>query len=268
MLANSSPRFVFVGCGNMGEAILNRVLAQNITTKDKIMVVTKTAVRQKHLNEIYDVQVSSLEAAAQNADLVIIAVKPQQLDELPSIELNPETVVVSVLAGTLVSKIKAKVGGKIVRAMPNLGFKVGQGITGLYFDNSVKWSEAQTKITNRMFESGGLVFNVHDEQKLDAITALSGSGPAYYYWFSEVLADAANKIGFTKEESDILVRQTFIGAAEILKTEEEDFLQLRHQITSKGGTTEAAIEVLSQSNLKMAVLSAIEAALQRSKDLG
>jgi pyrroline-5-carboxylate reductase len=263
-----SLKVAFIGCGNMGEAILKRLIDREIISADDILISTKTLSRQKHLVETFGVHAISVDEIAQRADLIVLAIKPQQLEDLSKIKLRSGVVVVSILAGTPVEAIKAKFNGLVVRAMPNLGFQAGYGLTGLYFDNSVAWKKTQIQNVETLFASGGLTMTIMDEeQKINAVTAISGSGSAYYYWLSETLVKAAQGLGFTETESNILVRQTLLGAAEVLKTRDENLKELRNQVTSKGGTTEAAISVLKNSDAETVIQESVKAALKRAEDL-
>lgn len=267
-MLETNTRIAFIGCGNMGEAILKCLLEKKVTTKDNILVATRTATTREYLKSTYGVQIETTHKAAFKADIVILAIKPQQLDELPDIAFGAGTILVSVLAGTPVDRLRSKFGGNIVRAMPNLGFKEGFGMTGLYFDALNRWHDSQIHLVQRIFECGGSTLTVAQEEKMDAITAISGSGPAYYFRFSEALMAAAHNLGFTKAEGHLLIEQTFVGAAEVYKASGHDMSEMRQSVTSKGGTTEAALKVFNEGKFEQVVQAAVQAAAKRSRELG
>lgn len=267
---NSLVRLAFIGCGNMGEALLARILASSIIPKEQITVTTKTVARREHIEKTHGVKVGSLVEATTNANIVILAIKPQHLGELPTIKLSPKTIVVSVLAGTPISKIKAHFPDArgVVRSMPNLGYAVGRGVTGLYFNAHTSWTASDKALLRQLFNSGGITLEVHGEKELDAITAISGSGPAYYFWFSEQLISAAQKLGISSTDAEVIVRETLVGASEVAKASPElDLAELRQRVTSKGGTTEAAIKVLSTSSVDQVLMKAVKAAERRAHNL-
>ena len=265
----NNMRIAMLGCGNMGEAILSRLLGQGIFAKDQVNVAEKAPERQSYLAETYGVQVTDVGQAIEGADLVIVAVKPQQFNDLPDMSLASGAVVISIMAGKSIGELRQRFKeANIVRVMPNLGFKTGNGVSGFYLDPDSKWQPEQTELIKQVLGAGGLTFEMPNEPQLDVLTAISGSGPAYFYWFAELLAGAAADAGFGPEEAQAIVRQTFIGAAELLKASPELQLNdLQSLITSKGGTSEAALEVLSKSDGKQTVLNAVQAARARAVQL-
>lgn len=262
-------RVAFIGVGNMGEAILRRLLEMKVLVPGQITVAEKTQERQMYLNTTYGVETTDIEEAVRLADIIFLGVKPQQLAEMPAFTTQAKVTVISMLAGTKIATIQKHFpGAGIARIMPNLAFGVGHGVIGLAFDTEYSWSEDQKNIVSILLTQGGTVLEVSDESRMNEITAVSGSGPAYFYWFSEQLTQAAVQLGFTAEDADKLVREVLIGVASSLKDNPDTTLaEFRQRVTSKGGTTEAALSVFNSSDTGAIVTTALEAARDRSREL-
>lgn len=261
--------FSFVGCGNMGEAILRRLLESNTVTPDQVSVAVRSHERQQYLRKTYHVNVTSPKTAVKTADFVFVAVKPQQLADLPVFELRQGVVVVSILAGTTIERLKEHFPtAQIARTMPNLGYGVGSSATGLLFDTAIEWRQVQQDAVRQLLATGGAVIEVVSEDELNAVTAVAGSGPAYFYWFAEQVAESAKCLGFSDEEAQKIAREVFIGSAEVIKATPEISLgEWRERVTSKGGTTAAALNVFNASDTQRVVASALEAARDRAREL-
>ncbi len=196
------------------------------------------------------------------SDCYILAMKPQDFIDF-KIE---DKLVISIMAGVSIEKIQKGSGTKrVVRAMPNLPLKVGKALTG--WIASMEVSEEEKEFAKTIFESFGEQIEVENEDKINSITALSGSGPAYFYLLAELMKNAAIGIGFRQEEADKIAKNTLIGAAELLDKSEFSLSDLRGKITSKGGTTEAAIKYLEENGLEDLVKNAINKAENRAKEL-
>lgn len=266
----SEPKRIgFIGCGNMGEAIMQRLLESGIVEASNVDVAVRSAERQSYLRDTYHINVMPIETVAQVAEFIFLAVKPQQLTDLPIFNVQPGVTVISVLAGTTIEKLKAHFpGAQIIRTMPNLGYTVGNSVTGVFFDNSVSWGQGNREYIQQLLSTGGITVEVDGETKLNAITAVAGSGPAYFYWFAERIAESAKNLGFNDNDAQNIAREVFIGAAEVLKANPNITLsEWRERVTSKGGTTEAALNVLNASGANDTVGRALEAASNRSKEL-
>ena len=260
-------RLGIIGCGNMGSAIAKGVISEKILPFNNIYVSDKFAAKTKELHRRFGIRLGTNEEIAKKCEIIIIAVKPQEFKALASSVsqlLSKTTHIVSVMAGVSIKKIENLIGKKIAitRSMPNLAALAGKSITCLAHSKNVRTKTFIQKI----FSSIGEVLEV-DENNMDAITAVSGSGPAYFFYLAECLRDAAIKAGLKKEDAGKLANCTLIGSGALI-----DFLKvipevLRTQITSKKGTTEAAIRILKNSNFKKSIEKAVRAAKQRAAEL-
>lgn len=208
-------------------------------------------------------------AAIAGADVIVLAVKPQQLaTALRGIQPEAGTVCISVAAGVRATTLRRLLGAHpdIVRTMPNTPALVRRGVTGLY-------AEAATPARSRqraeaIMRAVGSICWVDDEERFDALTALSGCGPAYFYYFTEAMREAATTLGLPAADAARLARETLIGAAALADAREDDIAELRRQVTSKGGATEAALAAFDTAQLPAHVAAAMRAAMQRSLERG
>ena len=210
-------------------------------------------------------------AAVASADIVILAVKPQVMAEATAsiadaVRAN-NAVVLSIAAGVTIASMQARLGEEaaIVRCMPNTPALVRCGATGLFAND--KTSQAQQKLAEDVISAVGITCWVNSEQELDAITALSGSGPAYFFLFVEAMVDAGIKLGLDGETATRLAIQTSLGAAQMAHKNELGLVELRRRVTSPGGTTERAIQSFEQDNLRAVVARAMQAAADRSAEM-
>lgn len=205
-----------------------------------------------------------LNKCLKTADVVIFAVKPQDFDACAdSININlSQKLIISIMAGVTIEKLRERTKAKkIIRSMPNLPLRVGAGLTAWIAAKSIK----EKTLARKIFGCFGKEFEVHEENKLNLITALSGSGPAYFFYLCELLEKNAQKMGFNKDESKLISETTFLGAAELLKKTGFSAEELRQSVTSKGGTTEAAFKHLMKHNFGMILGNAIRKATERFK---
>lgn len=210
--------------------------------------------------------------ASPGAGQVLLAVKPQKLgevaDEIASmLGSGPSRVVITILAGTPSGRVRTLLGGdvRVVRVMPNLPAKLGRGMTAICLGEGA--GEGDDARAQELFTGVGRVIEI-PESLMDAYTALAGSGPAYVFYLGEAMIHAAVELGFTREEATLIVRETIGGAGEMLVTSPEHPASLRAGVTSKGGTTEAACNVLDESGVMDAFVRAIHAARRRGAELG
>ena len=203
------------------------------------------------------------------ADTLVVAVKPQMFREAgPALKklVGPSTLVVSIMAGTPVAALEQVCGGMVVRAMPNTPAAIGRGITVAVAANNV--SAAQRATADALLRATGSVEWVDDESLMDAVTAVSGSGPAYVFLLAEELARAGVEAGLPADLATKLARETVAGSGELLHRSEQDSATLRQNVTSPGGTTAAALEVLmGKDGMQPLMIRAIAAATKRSKEL-
>lgn len=254
-----------IGFGNMGSAIYESLI-------EKYPIESIYAC-DRNLDNLRDLRlkVNMLESTSliSKVDVIIIAVKPQEFEEFAQECLNSdisEKIVISIMAGVSMEKLQSVLGvTKVVRSMPNLAIKHKKGITG--WIGSKDLTIYDRVIISNIFDTMGKQIEVLDESMLDKITALSGSGPAYYFHFVNLMQKKANELGFSEEESKVIAEDTFLGAAEILKNDNKSASQLISSIASKGGTTQAALNSFKKNELDHIFLKGIDAAYKKSKEL-
>jgi len=262
-------KVVFIGAGNMAEAIVSGMVAAEFCEPEKIVLTDIRPERLADLEKEYGVRTSTENDAVKNAEIVVLAVKPQILDEVLK-KMAPvfrkETLVISIAAGIPSSKIETALGDgvRVVRVMPNTPALIGQGASALAAGSLA--DEADLDVADSILGCVGLTVRV-DEDQIDAVTALSGSGPAYVFYLLEAMLSAAEEMGLEKETARILALQTVEGAARLMKDSGEEAAALRAKVTSKGGTTEAAIKSLDASGVKEGVVKALKVAQARSVEL-
>jgi pyrroline-5-carboxylate reductase len=271
-----TKQIAILGTGSMGKAILSGILAAGTSPAD-VRVTTKSKATADAIFSNHGVQATSLESnsaanssAAKDADLVILAVKPnmilETLSEVAAV-LKPDCLVVSVAAGITTAAMEEQLSGNeaVVRAMPNTPSVVGLGVTGISKGSNV--SAKQLDLAIELFSSVGKVLVV-DESKIDALSTISGSGPAYVFYFVEKLITAAKSLGFSEQEASLMVKETFLGSATLLATSSSSPEELRQQVTSPNGTTMQATGRFDAADLERVFIEATEAALARAKELG
>jgi pyrroline-5-carboxylate reductase len=259
-----------IGGGNMGKTLAQSILQSNIVSAEELFIFEKDEDKVVELNnEQLGTAFSTVDQHFEKADLLILAVKPQDAALLfPTIApfIQSNKIILSIMAGIKINDIKKATGAtKIVRAMPNLPSQVGKGTTGYFF--SKEMNEEDKSIIQRILNSIGISIEVKEEDKIDAITAISGSGPAYVYYFMDAMIQAAIQLGFNKEDAFKLVSQTFEGSIQLLKENELSCQEWIQRVSSKGGTTEAALSVFDQSNVKNLIGKGVLRAENRSKEL-
>ncbi len=264
-------KITLIGGGNMGEAILTAIIKQRITPASKITICDISPERLLYLNDKYGVAIeANCARAANDADAVILAIKPQNLKDLTAVingKLNPSQLVISIIAGKSLKTLKDGLEhDAIVRAMPNTPAQIRKGITVWTADAAV--SKEQKTLTASIFAVMGSEIYTDDERQLDMATAVSGSGPAYFLYFTEALAEAAVSIGFSPETAKKLALETALGAAEYATSSGKELAELRAMVTSPGGTTAAAIKTLDDASFKKTVARAVESAHRRALELG
>ena len=266
----SKLKIAFIGGGNMAQALIGG-LAGKLTAAENIHVVDVMPDTLAMLSERFGVTTAaSPSAVLASAEVIVLAVKPQQMRAVVA-NVKPylnAQLVVSVAAGIRAADLSRWLGGHqaIVRTMPNTPALIGLGITGVFAMAGV--SESQRESSDAMLRAVGETVWVKDEAQLDAVTAISGSGPAYVFYFIEAMEQAANELGLSAAQGRQLAQATFAGAAALAKASNEPVAQLRERVTSKGGTTFAALEVMQASGVKAALVKALHAAADRGRALG
>ena len=259
----------FIGGGNMAAALIGGLVAKGQAAGD-IRVAESRAEQRAWLAAHFGVQVEERVAAVLACDVLVLAVKPQVLREvladLPP--LPPNVCVLSVAAGVRAGDIQRWLGGHgaVIRAMPNTPALIGAGISGLYALSGA--SAAQKKQAGSILEAAGQVVWVDAEAQIDAVTAISGSGPAYVFYCIEALEAAAIDLGLPATTARQLSLQTFLGAAALAIQDGAEPAELRARVTSKGGTTERGIAALEAHDVKGAIRAAAQAAAARARELG
>ncbi len=267
----SSPHITFIGAGNMASAIIGGLIKDGITAKN----ITAAARSQATLDRVastFGIQTSSNNRdSISQADIVVLAVKPQQMqgvcDEIKDIIKVQQPLIISVAAGLTSGMFQQWLGHDIclVRCMPNTPSVVNAGASGLYATEQV--SSDQKNSVEKLLSTIGIAEWVDDEALLDAVTAVSGSGPAYFFLMMESMIDAGEKLGLSRETAEKLCLQTALGAAKMAIASDEEVAELRRKVTSPNGTTEAAINSFENNGLRDLVDAALQAADTRSKTL-
>lgn len=275
-MADSLPALAFLGAGSMGGAILRGVVASGIKVDGGITATNRSAASAAALAEVPDVTSIALEEqpdgnldAVAAAGVVLVGVKPAMVPELLreiAPRLKPETIVVSIAAGVTLQTFADVLGAgaRVIRSMPNTPATVGKAVTGLAAGASV--SADDLAVVRRLFETVGAVIEVPESQ-IDALSTISGSGPAYVFLLIEEFTRAAIGMGFTEADARLMAEQTFIGATALLDASGENPAELRRRVTSPKGTTERAIAVLQDAHLDRTFAEAAAAALVRAKEL-
>lgn len=264
-------KIAFIGGGNMGEAILSAVLEKGLSVPETISVSDVSEERRDYLKSRYGVKVTgSNREGVVNKDVVVLAVKPQNLAEVLT-DLNgclgSNQLVLSIVAGVKVDTLCQGLGhGQVVRAMPNTPAQIGFGMSA-WTATSVVTGEQKGQARSILGAMGEEIY-FDDEQYLDMATAVSGSGPAYFFLLAESLIDAAVRIGLPQKEAEELVAQTILGAAHLIQKSEKPPAELRQNVTSRGGTTERALQVFEKGGFADLVREAVRAAYDRAKELG
>lgn len=264
-------KIAFIGGGNMGEAMLAAVLNNKIAAPNDITVAEINDERRQDLSEKYGVNATAdAFEATTNKNVVILAIKPQGLDGLfagMGGQFQKGQLVLSIIAGKSINALTSGLKhSSVARAMPNTPAQIGKGITVWSATNTV--SAEQKRQAAAILGAMGQEIYTDDEAQLDMATAVSGSGPAYVFLFMEAMLAESEKLGLPPDDARRLVEATVSGAAEFAQQSGKDLAELRKMVTSPGGTTAAAIEVLETGGFKELVGKAIAAAHQRAKELG
>ncbi len=260
----------FIGGGNMASCIIGGMLANGFTAQ-QIRVSDPGAQARSNIQETHGIAATAdNHVAVTGADIVILAVKPQVLGPVVTDlarSLSSSSAVVSIAAGIQIADLQAWLGDSqaIVRAMPNTPAMVRQGATGLFANPHIN-SQQKDSIAS-IFNAVGIACWVDSEAQIDAVTAVSGSGPAYYFLVMEVMQKVAQELGLSEQTARQLTIQTALGAAQMASTGSLDTTQLRQQVTSPGGTTHAAIETFQAGGIEDSFRQAMQAAVVRAEQM-
>lgn len=258
-------KILFVGAGNMGSAIMGGIFKQY-----DLFALEPNADQRLFLEKNYSIPSFAHPDEIQNWqewNAIFLAIKPQQLQEVaPCLKVHKNTFVISILAGKTTEHLSAMLKTKkIIRAMPNTPALIHRAVVGLFAHAHT--TENEKNLTQKLFEHIGKTLWLNDENQMDAITALSGSGPAYVFYFLESLMYSAQTFGFDESTAKMLALETLLGSGLLAQQQMLPFSQLRENVTSKGGTTEAALNVLKEEHFQNIVHRAILAAQKRSLEL-
>lgn len=262
-------KLAFIGGGNMARALIAGLKSQQFIMAN-ITVIEADKAKHAALEKEYGIVVSNALQDLRHFDVIVIAVKPQQLQAV-SKDLAPllsKQLVISIAAGVLLKDLSKWLNDydTIVRAMPNTPAQIQAGVTGLYALPKV--TSSQIAMADQVLSAAGSTLWLESEEKLDAVTAISGSGPAYVFYFIEALQEAAIALGLNSEEAKQLSIATFKGAGLLADASVVSVTALREQVTSKGGTTEQGLLSLQQSKVKSAIILAAQKAYERAQSLG
>lgn len=262
-------KFGFIGGGNMAHALIVGLKHQQFSMSD-ITVIELEASKRAELSQSLGINTSDALPSIQACDVIVLAIKPQQLPALAKTlaPLLTQQLVISIAAGIRLSDLSRWLGNyqTIIRAMPNTPAQIQAGVTGLYAMPSV--SKTQIALADQVLRAAGSTLWLDSEEKLDAVTAISGSGPAYVFYFIEALQEAALQLGLSESQAKQLSIATFKGASLLADASEIPIATLREQVTSKGGTTEQGLLSLQNSQVKQAIALAAQKACERAKTLG
>jgi pyrroline-5-carboxylate reductase len=265
-------QIAFIGGGNMASAIVGGLIAKGARGSDFRIVEPLPAQRERLAVRFPDVALhdACTAGAIEGADVVVLAVKPQQMREAARALaplIAPVAWVLTIAAGVRCADLSRWLGGyaRIVRAMPNTPALVGAGISGVY---AMPEARDHAATAGQILGACGEVIWLDDEQRLDAVTGISGSGPAYVFYFLEALERAARELGFTEDDARRLAYATFDGSVRLAMRSDDAPATLRANVTSKGGTTARAIETMTSGRVAENIVAAVKAAAARASELG
>ncbi|MCC5856554.1 MAG: pyrroline-5-carboxylate reductase [Ectothiorhodospiraceae bacterium] len=268
----TQPMIAFIGGGNMASSLIGGLIADGYPM-DRIRVADPSPEQREALRQHFGIQVTGdNREAAHGASGVVLAVKPQVVrqvaENLGATVRDNHAVTISIAAGIRESDLSRWLGGgvAVVRTMPNTPALVGSGATALYANAHT--SPEQRELAEALMRAVGLVQWLDDERLMDAVTAVSGSGPAYFFLLMELIEDAGAKLGLPRDTARLLTLETALGAARMALESDDDPQTLRRKVTSPGGTTEQAIRTLEDGDIRDLMERAIQAAAKRAQELG
>jgi pyrroline-5-carboxylate reductase len=264
-----TKRIAFIGGGNMASAIIGGLLRKDFAASELLVVEPWEATREKLLGDFGIHALEKPDSTLVSADLVVWAVKPQTFHEAARAvsPYNHTALHLSVAAGISTDSIATWTGSeRVIRCMPNTPALIGKGITALFARQGVE--QADKEWANEVIATTGQTMWLSEEAQLDAVTAISGSGPAYMFYFMEAMTEAGTQMGLRREDAHKLAVATFIGAGELASASQEPPESLRAKVTSKGGTTFAAISSMDENGIKALFAKALFAAQRRAAELG
>jgi pyrroline-5-carboxylate reductase len=268
MATTLNQNICFIGGGNMAQALIGGLLSRGLPTTR--ITVSDPVEQIRHILEEKNIQTTTDNVdAIKNADVVVLAVKPQVLATVlqPLKGLLSDKLVISIIAGAEIQTISDLIGGsqRIVRVMPNTPALVQTGAHGIYASEAVNAQDRE--LTSQILAATGLTIWVDNEAQIDAVTAVSGSGPAYFFYLMESMIRAGKNLGLDEKIATALTLQTALGAAQMAITSSNSPTELRKNVTSPNGTTQAALEVFDRAQISQNIQAALAAAQKRSQEL-
>ena len=269
MTTLKNTTIAIIGAGNMGKALIDGCIKSDISPA-QLIVIDPDAQKKETLLAMGVRATLKPDEGLREAQLIVFCVKPAQMQDTIK-ELVPfldNQIIISIAAGLPIALLASWFGSpfSIVRAMPNTPATVGAGMT-VFCDDGSLTHQMQQKIS-ALFSAVGKVLWLPKESEMDVITAVSGSGPAYFFYLMEAMIEGGKRLGLSEQTATALVKQTALGAAMLASSVAMDCKELKERVTSKGGTTEAALRVFEQKDSKTTIIEAIEAAYYRSKEIG
>lgn len=262
-----------IGAGNAAEGIVHGIFRKTLLFDDRMIAADPNPERRRVFADRFNIAVTDdNRELVENSRILLLAIKPQDYQDVGkqiADLLREEHLIVSIMAGVRSASLEAlfpHVSARVIRAMPNLPCHVGAGMAGLFKGQHAH--EADLLRARRIFDAGGLTLIIEDENQMDAVTAISGTGPAYYYFFTEAVIVAARAAGLSPYQSNILAKQSCLGAARMMLESGDSPDLLRERVTSKGGTTQAAVSSMNESKVFDHIVEAVSAAWRRSQELG
>lgn len=264
-------RVLVIGVGNMGSTYVRCLLNSHFTSSEQLFLFDKKALPSQAIKHVSPQNVlTEPSKEISTADIIMLAVKPQDFTELSAQIapfLNSNQIVLSIMAGVKIAEISNLLNvPKVVRAMPNLPAQIGMGMTVFSSASGLDKSELLT-IQNLLNTTGKTIY-VENEELLNVATAISGSGPAYVFYFMNEMISKAMELGFRKAEAELMVTQTFLGAVHLLGNNDLSCSEWIAKVASKGGTTEAALKSFSENTMPHSISSGVQAAFNRAVELG
>lgn len=258
----------FIGAGNIATSIIKSLPPH---LKLQVFASTKTVTTAKNISDSFPfIQILNNKSLAQKVDVLFLAIKPNQnqevLEEIKN-ELQDDTLIVSVMAGVKLANLVKIVGDdkKIIRIMPNILISTNDGVSGFYANSNCMAPDI--KAIQEIFKNTGLLIELDKEEEIDVITAISGSAPAYFFLFSELLIEVAINLGIAREDATKIIQQNALGSALMAKNSDLSLEKLRESVTSKNGTTEAALDKFKQNNLEKVIMEAAGVAYKRAVEI-
>ncbi|WP_448564572.1 pyrroline-5-carboxylate reductase [Thalassotalea ganghwensis] len=265
------PKIAFIGAGNMNSAIISGLIAKGFQASDVIVSNPSAPKREALSAKLGIAHTSSNVEAAKFADYVVLGVKPHFIEDVCR-EIATEVDVknkcfISVAVGCSINAMQTALACQcpVIRTMPNTPSQLGLGVSGLYASAQV--TEKQKETTEQLMQTVGIVKWLKTEQEIEHIIAIAGSAPAYFFLFMEAMQNKAKMLGYSEQESREMVQQTALGAAQMVIQNDLSISQLRENVTSKGGTTQAALNTFIDGGLEQLVYDAMDAAILRAKEM-